>query len=195
MKKFKITLTLIVILGIQTNIGCSKKDEYQPKGDYQAAGNYVTTGNNNNTVLNFDVTVYSWDWSYDNLYDRHYAQYQLWVNGNSAILCYVMSGSGKQGMPYFTSNSTNAWSEQYDFATVLFNNPPYIEFQYTNYISRTTAPSSDEYFYIVVVPPSARNSNLDLDWSDYEKVRERFNLDEPIKINSHQLIAKKIVIE
>ncbi|MCB0402627.1 MAG: hypothetical protein KDD41_11125 [Flavobacteriales bacterium] len=165
------TLSMLVILASILVTGC-KKEEYQPKGDYQPAGNYVTSGTNNNTVKNYDITVNTWEWTFDNTYQRHYYRYGVAAHYNSLVVCYVISGSGKQIMPYYEGVS----QQGYDFANNLFQTWQYIELQYTNYNSPSSAPSSARYFYIVVVPPSAREAHPNLDYSDLNQVKSTFNL-------------------
>ena len=139
MKKLTtIGLLLLISIASTTFNGC-KKDKYHPKGDY------VKTGTNANTVQNYNFTVSSSQWTYDNLYESWYYKYYNSSNSQSAVLGYVMSGGGEQAMPYQTCPSFMC--EQYDFATYLFGSPAYIEIEYTNYNSKTTKPISDKYIY------------------------------------------------
>lgn len=132
-------------------------------------------------VQNYDLTVHNWEWTYDNLYERHTHRFDI-ANPEygSAVLAYVMSGSGKQAIPYYTCPSFMC--EQYDMADNLFDSSPFIEFQFTNYISRTTGPNSDEYFYLVIIPPGKMLEHPNLDLTNYEEVRKAFNLGEPVHL-------------
>jgi hypothetical protein len=162
---------IALILGL-TIISCKK-------GDTGPAGPAGKDGNAN--VQNYSITISSWQWTYDNTYERLYYRWYNSANSQSAVYGYVMSGSGKQSMPYYTS--TSAWSEQYDLASNLFSSPAYVEFQFTNYNSRTTAPSYDKYFYLVIIPPAQRKANPNVDYSNYEEVKRVFKLGAPIKLN------------
>jgi hypothetical protein len=171
MKKIKTILMLVVIAGISTTISCTKEGEKGQDGLNGINGIDGTNGTDGNAnVQNFNITVNTGDWTYDNLYQRQYYQYSLTANYNSLVVCYVMSGSGKQIMPYYEAvNQRN-----YDFANVLYQSSPYIEFQYTDYTSTTTPPSSSKNFYIVIIP--ARLANPDIDYSNYNEVKRVFNL-------------------
>ncbi len=166
MKKIKILLILVIIAGVSATISCKKEGE---KGEPGVNGTNGTNGNAN--VQNFDITVNTWEWTYDNTYQRQYYRYWLTANYNSLVVCYVMSGSGKQIMPYYEAVS----QKNYDFANVLFQTYPYIEFQYTDYNSPTTPPSSSKYFYMVIVPPAARLANPNIDYTNYNEVKRTFN--------------------
>lgn len=143
------------------------------KKDYQPAGNYVTAGTNVNTIVHEDFEVYSWDWNYNSLYKEYYYRRYTSQPYGTVVLCYVLSGKGKQAMPYLESYPT---AIQYNFADNLFDNPAYIELQYTNISSPTTAPTSNEYFYLVFLPPGSREANPSLDFTNYEAVKKAFNL-------------------
>lgn len=177
MKTTKRILMLLVIASMTTILGCAKDGKDGLPGPQGPAGQ-----NGNANVKNYSLTVSSWQWTYDNLYERHYYRYSNSSNSQSVVYGYVMSGSGKQAIPYYTCPSWQCI--QFDMATYLFGSPPYIEFQYTNYNSKTTAPTSDSYFYLVIVPPTIRMANPNVDWTNYEEVKKTFNLGEPIHIES-----------
>lgn len=140
------------------------------KKDPGPAGPAGPAGNAN--VIHYSVTVAPWQWSYDAFYSHWDYQYSCTADNESAVLMYVMGGNGKQAMPWYNSFS----NVQYDFATNLFATPSHIEFQYTNFTSNTTAPTSDEYFYVVIIPPAIRAAHPDLDYSNYEEVKRTFSL-------------------
>lgn len=169
-KLFTLLLCLTVFSSLTIFNSCKKETD-----DDSA---YVTKGTTINVIQNYDLTISSWQWSYDNLYERWYYQWSCTANSNSLIYAYVMSGAGEQLMPYYTCQSSNAWCKQYDLATNLFQSPPYVEFQYTNYNSRTTKPAYDEYFYIIIVPPSVSMAHPNVDWTNYDEVKATFNLTE-----------------
>jgi len=180
---------IALVLGL-TIISCKKGDTgpQGPAGPQGATGQQGPQGptgqqgaTGNANVQNYSITISSSQWTYDNLYERLYYRWYNSANSQSAVYGYVMSGSGKQSMPYYTS--TSAWSEQYDLASKLFSSPAYIEFQFTNYNSRTTAPSYDKYFDLVIIPPTQRKANPNVDYSNYEEVKRVFKLGDPIKLN------------
>lgn len=169
MKTLKRILSLVVIVSMVSIFSCTKEGK---QGEQGMSGANGTNGSSN--VQNFDITLNSWDWTYDNLYQRQYYRYWVSADYNSLVVCYVMSGSGKQIMPYYEAIT----QRNYDFANVLYQSSPYIEIQYTDYNSPTTAPSSSKNFYLIIVPPTARLANPNVDYTNYEEVKRTFNLKE-----------------
>ena len=172
MKTILSTITVISVMMTSIFVfdGC-KKPQDGINGKDGAKG---ATGNAN--VQNISVNVTASQWTYDNLYDRLYYRYYNSSNSQSAVYAYVISGSGEQAMPYYNCPTSNAWCDQYDMATYLFGSPPYIEFQYTNYKSKTTAPTTTTNFYLVIIPPAQRKAHPNVDYKNYEEVKKAFNL-------------------
>lgn len=146
--------------------GCQKPKD----GKDGAQGPAGPAGNAN--VQNISITVSSAQWTYDSFYERHYYRYYTSVNSQSAVYVYVMSGSGKQAIPYYHCPSWQC--VQYDMATYLFGSPAYIEFQFTNYVTNTTAPTGDTFLYLVIIPPAQRKANVD--HTNYEEVKKAYHL-------------------
>ena len=154
-----------------------------PIGPIGPAGTDGTNGTNgtNGTegtdgavnVENLSITVSPSQWTFDATSDIWYYRYNTDVDINSLVYGYVMSGNGHQALPYLTI--TDYKSEQYTFATDLFETPPYVELQYSNLDDFSAKPTGDTYFYLIVVPPSSNKSNLD--YSDYDAVMDFYNLD------------------
>jgi len=165
------TKLLLLLLMIAFTFSTCKKGDTGPQGPQGAQG---TAGNAN--IQNYSITVSPSQWTYDNVYEIWYYRYSNSSNMNSAVLAYVISGNGEQAMPYYACPTSGAWCEQYDFATYLFGSPPYIEFQYTNYLSRTTHPNYDTNFYLVIMPPALHDTNPNVNWSNYKEVKAKFNL-------------------
>ena len=95
---------------------------------------------------------------------------------------YIMSGNGKQVLPYVST----FYNCRYTMASDLFMSPAYIQFQFTNFNSYTTAPTYDEYLYLVVVPPAQRATHPNVNYNSYEDVKKAFNLGAPTKIYSNK---------
>jgi hypothetical protein len=163
-KVITIFFCLVLFGGLLTISSCNNNDE----------SDYVLQGTPINVVQNYDLTISSSQWTYDDLYDRWYYQLTCSANPNSAVYVYVMSESVKQAMPYYVCPEFKC--AQYDFATALLASPSYIELQFTNYVSRTSRPAENEYFYLVIVPPTIIMAFPDFDWSNYEKVEATFNI-------------------
>jgi hypothetical protein len=157
---------VIVVVSVVTLNSCSKpeKGETGPQGSQGAPGNA--------NVINHDITVHPSDWTYSNTYHHWYYKYYTNENNQSAVLGYVMSGNGKQAIPYYETTS----GQQYDLANNLYASVPYIEFQYTNFNANTTAPTSDKYFYLVTMPPAMMVAHPNTNWKNYNEVKATLNL-------------------
>lgn len=156
---------LYVLLAVTLFTAC-KKDEYQEKGDYVESGESVTQTS--------DITIESWEWTYDDLYERHYVKHYVDFGPDDMVMMYVFSGSGKQAMPYYNCVSSGAWCDQYDFATVFYDG--YIEIQYTNFNSIEDGPTDDKYFDLVIIPSTLIKENPNVDFKNYEEVKQTFDL-------------------
>jgi hypothetical protein len=162
MKKTIIIFTVLLVFAATNS--CKKDND----------SGYMSNGSNVNTVKTYEVFVGISQWTYSNLYERWYYRYPFSANSNSGIFGYVMSGSGLQAMPYYTCPSFMC--EQYDLANALFESPPYIEFQYTNYITKTSSPSEEVEFSLVIIPPAVIIAHPNVNWKNYNEVKSVFNL-------------------
>lgn len=169
-KMIRIGLATLLCLTLTTFSSC-KKAEKGEDGPIGLTGATGPAGNAN--VENYSVDVNPGDWSYNSLYKRWYYKYYTSVNSNSAVLAYVMSGSGKQAIPYHEHSPVDI---EFGMATDLFLATPYIEFQYTNVNSFTTAPTSTRNFYLVVIPPAMIAAHPETDFKNYEEVKATFHL-------------------
>lgn len=125
-----------------------------------------------NITANYEITVKPTDWIYSSLYGQWYYNYYVTIPANSAIHGYVISGNGNQVLTYIDNFSSTI----YTMADNSFQSPSHVQFQFVNMVTATNKPTTDEYFTLVVVPATARMSN-NLDWSNYEEVKEFYNLD------------------
>jgi hypothetical protein len=165
MKKILLVLTIILSIVIT---GCQQ--------------NSTSAGQ----VQNYDITISPGQWIYSSLYERHYYKYYSSIPSDALVVTYVMSASGKQAIPYY---SCPTWEcIQFDMANSLFEG--YLEFEFTNYSSRTTGPNSDQYFYIVAVPHGKIGEYNDVDFTNFEEVVRELELGEPNHLNLNK-IGKK----
>lgn len=163
MKKITtVMLTILSILALMITISCSK-----PKDGAQGP-----PGNAN--VINYSITVHPNDWSYSPTDKQWFYDYNCSINLQAAVIGYVMSGNGKQILTY----SDVAANVRYTMANDLFWTTPYIQFQYVNYNSYSTGPTSDTYFYLVAMPPAMKTANPNVDWSNYEEVKNNFKFNQ-----------------
>ena len=169
MKNKILLIMVIIIVGLSS---CKKDDD----------NSYVKSGTNINVVQNYDLTIHPYDWSYSSTYSEwHYNFYQP-INSQSLVMGYIISGNGEQVLPFVST----LYNCRYTMATNLFMSPAYIQFQFTNFNSYTTAPTYDEYLYIVVVPPSQRVTHPNVNYNNYDDVKKAFNLGEPKRIYSNK---------
>lgn len=160
MKKILSNYLTIALLAVYI-LGCKGKD-----GKDGVPG---PAGNAN--VKNYSITVKPSDWKYDNSYEQWYYDYNVTdVNFQSAVYGYVMSGNGKQAMPYINQSTGNIIT----FADNLFYTNPYVQFQYVNLESESIRPANDQYLYLVIIPSSLRTANIN--YKNYDEVKAFFNL-------------------
>lgn len=173
--KTKIT-SGIFLLAMLILSGCAK-DKYQPKGDYQPAGNY----GNANMIYSNTVTLNNWTSAFDN--GTEYVYYSLinWpaltqaIKDNGAVMTYVQSGTQWYALPY--SDHGTGWSYTYDFGFDVGT----VEIDLTgvdNTGSPGTASQNGTVVRLVAISPAAKIANPDLNWSNYNEVKARFNLED-----------------
>lgn len=155
----------MVLAGLVLTLSSCKKAE---KGETGPVGPAGTNGAAN--IKNYSITIHPSDWVYNNTYSEWQYNYYLSENSQSAVLGYIMSGNGKQALPY-VNTPLNC---RYTFATDLFQTLPYIQFQFTNFATTTTAPTSDQYLYLVVIPPAMVKQGVNV--KNYEEVKSAYNL-------------------
>jgi len=162
-------ITSILLLALVGLVAC-KKEVVGPAGPAGPQGPKGQTGNAN--VINESKDVFTSQWIYDSSYQQWYYLYypNTTLPYGTAVMVYVISGNGKQAMPYVETVSN--WRVTY--ADNLFKSPPYIELQFTNFTSLTTGPSNTLNFYFVFIPPAAKISGVD--YSDPVQVKRAHNL-------------------
>lgn len=141
---------------------CKKDDDTH----LQTKGNYVTTGTNNNTVQTFSFTVSAWTlsgsyWYYDYFFPSV-------TNMNGGVFVYWQSGTTYIGLPitiidqeFYYKYDTGGW----------------VEVDVRSASGNTSIPSPSLYnFKIVVIPPAARVANPNVNYKNYEEVKNAFNL-------------------
>ncbi len=166
----RINLFFMVLLGLSLIITSCTKEIPGPAG---ADGTDGTDGVAN--IENLNIIVSPSQWTYDNLYDIWYYKYNIEADNNSLVYGYVMSGNGKQALPYLTL--TDYKSEQYSFATSLFETPASIELQYSNLEDFSVKPTNDVSFYFIIVPPVSVADESNVNYSDYDAVLKHYKLD------------------
>ena len=151
---------------------CKKGDT----GDTGPAGATGPTGPQGNAnVKNYSITIQSSNWQWDNLYNQwFYRDYTFVDDYKSAVYGYILSGNGKEAMPYYNQLDLTTTT----FANNLFRSPSYIQFEYYNGTTTLAAPASDMVIYLVVIPPAFRIANPNINWKNYNEVERIFHLRE-----------------
>lgn len=130
-----------------------------------ATGSTGATGAKGNAnVINKTITVSPTDWEWNSDYNQWYYNYTTDLDYQSGVICYVLSGNGREAMPYYSQINGTITS----FANRLLTSG-YLKFEYYNKSSTLARPSSDTYFYIVSIPPGmVIKPNVDM--KNYEEV-------------------------
>lgn len=178
MKTIKTALTLIVLTILFTTTSCTKEGE---KGEQGEAGQ-----NGNANVQSTTLTATSWSWDASNFW-RTVAWNNVSIlngdviNSGSVMLYQNVGGNSYVALPITQGTATTVENDFFVFSLNRID----VFIENTNLsdpINQIPIPTS---YRLVTVPSSARLSNLDLDWKDYEKVKKRFNLKEPSIIYSN----------
>jgi hypothetical protein len=156
---------LAVCLLVTAAFTSCKKGDTGPVGPTGAQG---TAGSSN--VTNYSITIHSNNWYWNSANNQWLFSYNLTADFNSAVYGYVMSGNGKEAMPYINPTNFSITT----FANVLFQTTPSILFEYYDGTTTLTAPTSDVYLYLVVIPPAMKKPNIN--YSDYKSVKSAYNL-------------------
>ncbi|MCU0432067.1 MAG: hypothetical protein MUC87_01280 [Bacteroidia bacterium] len=95
---------------------------------------------------------------------------------NVAVMVYFKPVSAWRALPYTHVSSTNYFMGFYHYVGA-------VEMLWTyNGIGSGSDPNdyfnTNVQFKIIVLPADQRNANPDLDWNDYEAVKQRFNIQE-----------------
>jgi len=168
MKKLKTILMLTALISL-TVISCKKGDT----GPIGPAGTNGTNGTNGNAnVTNFNITIHTYDWTYASTYSEFHYNYYVSGDFESAVLGYVMSGNGEQVLPYVS----NVLHNRLTLSSNLSSSTPFVQFQWTNLTTTTTAPTSDYMVRLVIIPPAVRIANPNVNYNDYNAVKKAFNL-------------------
>jgi hypothetical protein len=162
------TLTTLLLLAFLTVTNFSCKKDPGPKGDTGATGPAGPTGNAN--VKNFNITIGTNDWTWDNLYKEWYYNYNVSESSQSAIYAYTISGNGEEVMPYYSQIYLTTTS----FSSYLFNSTPYIMFKYYNGTTSLAKPSISTFVRLVIIPPAMMKPNVN--YHNYSDVKAAYNL-------------------
>jgi len=171
-------LALSILTSILTlSTGCSKQGVEGPMGVTGSQGATGATGATGSiNITDASITVSASQWTYNSTYSYWYYNYYptTSVNSQTVVICYVISGNGQQILPFTNTSLGNSY--YLTFASNLFYSQPYIQFQYTNYNSNTTAPAYDNYLYVVTIPAPLMQTYKNVNWKSYKEVATLLNL-------------------
>ena len=145
----------LLLIGMTALVGCQKEDmsKYVKKEDVK--------------IENISLTIKPYEWTWNAVYKSW--QYTLTHESisNDALVGYVMKGQGKQALPYYDAN-TGVTYGLVDY-TILDR----ILVTYYDGTNSLSAPSSDTYVYLKIIPSSQMKPNVD--YTDFEEVAEAHN--------------------
>jgi len=168
-KNITLFIYLIIIGSLATMNSCKKDDDsaYQLKGNYQTAGNY---GNANITSDQFTVT---WTISAPAYYcDISDANITQEIVDNGSVVVYMSNGSGGWVALPYTLPMSSTYASTY---TPVHYLDGVTIWKYDTDYTQATDPGSTT-FKVVCISASARLANPNVNWNNYEDVKNTFNL-------------------
>lgn len=157
-----LTLLPVIVLFF---IGCTKEGPPGPKGD---------PGTINMSAYYFNAT--SWSLNSNSDWYNSIGIPALTADNidDAAVMVYFKVATAWRALPYTEVNTTNYFMGFYHYVGT-------VDVLWTyNGIGSGSDPNdyynTNVQYKIVVIPASQRRANPDLDWSDYEAVKQRFNL-------------------
>lgn len=163
MKNLKINYFLAVILVTVVGLGCKKEGPPGPAGK---------DGNAN--VVSSTVTVSNWTYnspSWEGLIS--YGAITQEIIDRGAVLVYVNTGNSWLQLP-----ATFYQSASYSSTILVANFTGGVAITFTDSDLVQPANPGPLTFKIVVIAPSQRIANPDLDYTNYEEVKNRFHLND-----------------
>lgn len=155
-----------------TFAACQKSTQ-GPKGDTGAAGangtnGFVNISVNVYTVTSASWTNYTWPYNYDEAIISIPAITSTIVSGGD-VRAYILDPTGTQwiGMPY------SFLSSQYNYKI----KDGQLTIQYTLYNNAAPTNPGTQQFKVVIIPPAFIKQNPNVDWNNYEAVKEKFDLE------------------
>jgi hypothetical protein len=173
MKNAKFT-TMLLIAGIAIFTSCKKEDmsQYTTKSDLAnvATKDDLNNVNTNPTIENTSITIHSYDWTWNSFYKQWEYKYPHSSIGNDALIGFVMSGNGKEALPYYKSSL----GVTYGLTDYTFGSPGYIIITYYDGSSTLAQPIGDSFVYLKIIPSSEYKPNIDHE--NYMAVQQAYNL-------------------
>lgn len=177
MKNLKKYGILSIAFTVLLFTSCSKDGDTGPQGPQGTPGSNGINGNAN--VKSFQFTAVPGDWSnfgtpgqsgHCKFVEKFYAEITQEIFDTGTVLGYVRDGNYWVALPYTGFASTGQI-----YLSPIYR-PNYFEVDF--YLSTLQTPNitTSFDFKIVIVDGTAKIANQDLDWNNYELVKNRFNL-------------------
>jgi hypothetical protein len=168
--KSTMQIIAIVVLGILAG-GCTKQGPIGPAGPAGAAGN--------SNVTSTTFMMNNWYWSSPNYYANVNVPQLTASNASSAAV-----------MVYFNTDGSNNWialpythyHTPYNYVMGFNTSVGFVQVTWFYDTSLSSGDDPNTFFgttircKVVVIPPSMKLANPDLDLKDYEMVKKRFKL-------------------
>ncbi|MFH0893729.1 MAG: hypothetical protein V2A54_04775 [Bacteroidota bacterium] len=176
MKKMNFKIAAFAALAIALLVGGCKKDDdsmYQLKGDYQPKGNYQPAGNYGNANIVSNQFTVTWTLSapayYCTIYDGNITQS---IVDNGSVEVYMSNGSGGWiALPY-TMPMSSTYASTYTPVHYLGG---VTVWKYDTDYTQASDPGTTT-FKVVCVSYAGKIANPNLNWNDYNEVKNAFNL-------------------
>jgi hypothetical protein len=169
-KSAKFMLPLLVS-GVLILTGCTKEGPVGPQG---AAGTNGTNGNANVTSLTKTVTTWTVDNTVRWIADIPVPAITQSIVDRGAVLVYRANTNGGYNQLPITYSPVPTYNTTIECIHSLGNARILV---YDSDGTLPNTPAAGQSFKVVVIAPSARAANPDLNWSNYEVVKNKFNLD------------------
>jgi len=148
----KVLFILLAVVSVTVS-SCSK---YAKKDDIKVL-----------MIENLDLTISPNDWTWNSTYDQwEYKISHSYLN-NDALVGFVMSGNGKEALPYFNMFDGTIVG----LTDVSFSG--YLMVTYYDGNSDLPRPSSDKYVYLKIIPSGLKKPNVN--YTDFKEVRKAHN--------------------
>jgi hypothetical protein len=165
MKKLKSILAICILSILITS--CAKDGETGPQGSQGPQGAAGTNGSANVSSFTFSISSSAWiNGSGDVFY--YVKSHAISDVTGSAVIVYIKDPFGN-----WTAMPVSNWLYVGDQFIYRYNSGGFeLDYYYS------TRPSSTRYFKAVIIPPSSRAENPNVNYYNYEEVKTTFKLED-----------------
>ena len=167
-KLIRLSIALCISILCSTLNGCKKEGPPGPAGSA------------NVTTANFEVYNWSWSGSYYYYADLNVPELNSDNLQSAAVMVYFSTNGGNAWIAVPYTQYESPYNYYMGFAT--FTNTVQVTWFYDSSLSAGDDPNQhygvNVKYKVVVIPPSQRLANPDLDLTNYEQVKARFSLED-----------------